>query len=295
MVVSGSSGLLGSALIPFLTAGGFHTTRLVRRHPGPTEIGWDPAHGTLDPSLLEGVDAVINLGGESLAHWPWTAAYKRSILESRTRSTGLLASTMARLDRPPLVLLSASAVGYYGDRGEEIIREESAPGRGFLAEVARAWEAATEPARTAGIRVVLLRIGIVLSSAGGALPTMLLPFRLGLGGRLGSGRQWMSWIALDDVVRAIHHCLSEVSLAGAVNLTAPNPVTNRVFTETMGRVLRRPTVFPVPAVVVRLFLGEMGRELLLAGQRVLPGRLQASAFRFSHPDLTPAIASLLGS
>jgi len=295
VVVSGSSGLLGSALIPLLTAGGFHATRLVRHPPGPTEIGWDPAQGRLDPGHLEGVDAVINLGGESLAHWPWTEAYKRRILESRTRTTELLAGTFARMDRPPLVLVSASAVGYYGDRGDEILREESKPGTGFLADVAKAWEAATEPARAAGTRVVLARIGMVLSLAGGALPTMLLPFRLGLGGRLGNGRQWMSWIAMDDTLRAIHHCLTEVSLAGGVNLTAPHPVTNTVFTETIGRVLRRPTALPVPALAIRLFLGEMGQQLLLAGQRVLPGRLEASGFRFSHPDLGPALASLLGS
>jgi uncharacterized protein len=295
VVVSGSSGLLGTALIPFLTAGGFHATRLVRRPPGPAEIGWDPAQGKLDPAHLEGVDAVINLGGESLAHWPWTEAYKRRILESRTRTTELLAGAFTRMDRPPLVLVSASAVGYYGDRGDEILREESKPGTGFLAEVAQAWEAATEPARAAGTRVVLARIGMVLSPAGGGLPTMLLPFRLGLGGRLGSGRQWMSWIAMDDTVRAIHHCLTEVSLAGGVNLTSPHPVTNQIFTETIGRVLRRPTVLRVPAFAVRLALGEMGEQLLLAGQRALPGRLQASGFQFSHPDLAAALTSLLGS
>ncbi|MBI3328961.1 MAG: TIGR01777 family protein, partial [Nitrospinae bacterium] len=239
VVVTGSSGLIGSALVSFLVSGGHRVTRLVRSRarPGDAEVQWDPAAGTLETAGLEGLDAVVHLAGENIAAGRWTAERKARIRDSRVKGTQFLCDTLTRLAQPPKALVCASAIGYYADRGEEILREESPPGLGFLAEVCRAWEAAAAPAAQKGVRVVHLRIGVVLSPAGGALAKMLTPFKMGLGGRVGSGRQYMSWIALDDLVGVIHHALTTDTLQGPVNAVAPRPVTNLEFTTTVGGVL----------------------------------------------------------
>jgi uncharacterized protein (TIGR01777 family) len=296
VVVSGSSGLIGSALVASLRERGDEVIRLVRSAPtGEEDVRWDPGSGSIDAARLDALapEAVVHLAGESIGGGRWTSERKRRICESRTVGTRLVSETMARLSAPPAAIVCASAIGYYGDRGDELLTEASAVGSGFLAEVTRDWEEATVPARDAGIRVVNTRFGIVLSAEGGALARMLLPFRLGLGGRLGSGRQWFSWVALDDVVGAIEHSLGAHELAGAVNVTAPNPVTNREFTKTLARVLGRPAVVPVPAAALRIALGELA-DNLLGGQRVLPERLLASGYAFRHPDLECALRELLG-
>ncbi|HZV02024.1 MAG TPA: TIGR01777 family oxidoreductase [Planctomycetota bacterium] len=291
--VTGASGFVGSALAPFLTAAGHRVTRLVRG-PGRDGIAWDPERGTIDGARLEGLDAVVHLAGHNIAAGRWTRARKRSILESRAKGTRLLAETLAKLDKPPRVLVSISAIGFYGDRGDAVVDESSAPGKGFLASVCREWESATEPARAHGIRVVTPRLGIVLGAAGGALARMLTPFLLGAGGPVGSGRQWMSWISLDDVLGVIGAALFDDRLQGAVNAVAPGAVDNREFSRVLGRVLRRPAFLPLPALAVRLLFGEMGRELLLASQRVRPAALDAAGFRFRHPDLESALRFELG-
>ncbi len=295
IAVTGATGLVGSALVPALRAAGHRVDRLSRRVPeaGSTDIQWDPARGRLDPRALEGVDAVVHLAGESIAALRWTGSTKERIRRSRVDGTRLLAETLGRLTRRPQVLLSASAVGYYGDRGEAPLTEESAPGSGFLAEVCREWEAAADPARAAGIRVVHPRLGVVLAGQGGALPRMALPFRLGVGGVIGSGRQYWSWIEVGDLVRAIELCLALDALAGPVNAVAPAPIANREFTRVLGRVLGRPTLVPLPALAVRLLLGEMGQALLLDSARVLPQRLERAGFRFRHPGLETALRAAL--
>ncbi len=296
ILVSGSTGLVGSALIPSLETAGHETFRLARTPPrgNSKEIFWDPGTGKLDAQEIEGFDGVVHLSGENIGAGRWTAARKERIRDSRVRSTRLLSQTLSRLHRPPKVLVCASAVGYYGDRGEEVLREESAPGSGFLAGVCRDWEGACQPAAEKGIRVVNLRNGVVLSGSGGALPRMVLPFRLFVGGRVGSGRQYLSWIALEDAVAAILHALGSEKLQGPVNSVAPHPVTNLEFTRTLGRVLSRPTLFPVPAFIVRSAFGEMGEELLLASQRVEPVRLLASGFVFRYAQLEAALRRALG-
>ncbi len=296
VLVSGASGLVGSALVPFLTAGGHRVTRLVRSQPRPgvAEIHWDPAAGVQDLRSLEGMDAVVHLAGENIASGRWTAARKARIRDSRVTGTSTLCETLTRLAQPPKVLVSASAIGYYGDRGAEPLWENSAFGTGFLPEVCRVWEEATQPAVHKGIRVVLLRIGIVLSPAGGALAKLLFPFKLGLGGIIGSGKQYMSWIALDDVAGAIHHALVTDTLQGPVNAVAPFPVTNREFTKTLGWVLGRPTVLPLPAFAAHLALGEMADALLLASTRVEPKRLLATQYAFRCPELDGALRHVLG-
>jgi uncharacterized protein len=256
-------------------------------------VEWDPARGRLDPRALEGVDAVVHLAGESIAARRWSAAVKERIRRSRVDGTRLLSETLGNLERRPRVLVSASAVGYYGDRGETPLTEDSAPGAGFLADVCREWEAAADAARSAGIRVVHPRLGLVLAKQGGALPRMTLPFRLGLGGVVGSGRQYWSWIELGDLVRAIELCLGLDGLAGPINAVAPAPVTNREFTRKLGKVLGRPTLVPLPALAVRLLLGEMGRALLLGSARVLPRRLERAGFHFRHPGLESALRAAL--
>ena len=295
ILVTGASGLIGSALVSFLTADGHAVTTLTRAHPRPgqAEAHWDTAAEKLDPMVLQGVDAAVHLAGESIAQ-KWTPARKARILKSRARGTRLLSESLARLTQPPRVLICASAIGYYGDRGEEVLTEESPSGVGFLAEVCRQWEAACEPAVRRGIRVVNLRTGIVLSAAGGVLQRMLLPFRMGLGGIIGSGQQYVSWIALDDLIGVIVHALTCDTLAGPVNAVAPHPVTNLEFTKTLGRVVRRPTVFRVPAWVARLTFGEMADALLLASARVQPARLVASGYVFSYPELEGALRHVLG-
>ncbi len=297
ILVSGASGLIGSALLPYLSARGHEVTRLVRaaanaRTPG---VVWDPSAGVLDATSLKGFDAVVHLAGENIANGRWTAQRKRRILESRRRGTRLLAETLSRLAQPPGVLISASAIGFYGDRGSEIMREDALPGQGFLPEVCTAWEGAARPAAQAGIRVVTPRIGVVLSAAGGALARMLLPFRLGAGGKVASGKQYMSWISMVDLRRVICHLIEEQSMSGAVNAVAPNPVTNAEFTKTLGRVLSRPTLLSVPAFAVHLLLGEMADELLLSSTRVEPARLLATGFQFEHPELEPALRQALQS
>ncbi len=293
ILISGSSGLVGSALVPALVAGAHKVMRLVRQQPaaGTPEIHWDPA-GTLDPAALDGFDAVIHLAGESIAA-RWTPARKARIRDSRVQGTRTVATAMAKCARPPGILICASAVGYYGDRGEEILTEASPPGTGFLAETCREWEAASAAALAVGVRVVPLRFGIILSKNGGALKMMLPPFRLGLGGRLGSGRQYMSWISIEDVVGVIQHALTNESLKGPANAVSPVTVTNAEFTQTLGRVLGRPTILPVPTLAVRTLFGEMGRELLLASQGVLPERLRQSGYSFRHPELEQALRALL--
>ncbi len=294
IAVTGSGGLVGSALVPFLITGGYRVRRLVRKSPSGKDVPWDPANGVRDLSRLEGVDAVVHLAGENIAAGRWTPHRKEEIRRSRVEGTRRLCQSLARLSRPPKVLVSASAVGFYGNRGDEILTEDSASGKDFLAEVCREWEAATEPASRGGIRVVHLRFGMVLSSAGGALKKMLPAFRLGLGGRFGTGAQYVSWISIDDAIGAIHHAISNESVAGAVNAVAPAPVTNAEFTRVLARGLSRPALFPMPAFAARLAFGQMADALLLAGQRVTPTRLEASGYRFRHPDLESALRHLLG-
>jgi len=294
ILVSGSSGLIGSALVKRWSKSA-DVIRLVRREPRPggEEIRWDPQAGQIAADELECLDAVVHLAGDNIAAGRWTAAKKARIRNSRVEGTGLLAQTLATLARPPKVFVSASAVGFYGDRGEEELDEASPPGPGFLAGVCRDWEAATEPASRAGIRVVNVRLGVVLARDGGALARLIPIFRLGLGGRLGSGRQYLSWITLGDVVEAILFLLANDSLRGPVNLVAPQPVTNRKFTEALGRALHRPTILPTPAFLLRLALGEMADEMLLASARVLPRKLLQAGCPFRDPDFDGALRRLL--
>ncbi|MCG3180259.1 MAG: hypothetical protein BIFFINMI_02617 [Phycisphaerae bacterium] len=294
IAITGATGLIGRRLTPFLTTGGHEVLAVTRRPPpGSGAIAWDPAAGRIDAAALEGLDAVVHLAGENIAG-RWTASRRRRILDSRTGGTRLLAEALAGLKRPPRVLVSASAIGYYGDRGDELLSEQSRPGEGFLPEVCVAWEKAADAARAAGIRVVHLRIGIVLAADGGALARMLPPFRAGMGGRLGGGRQYMSWIAIDDLIGAIHFAIMSDGLTGPANAVAPQAVTNWQFTRALGRVLRRPTVTPLPGFAIRVLLGQMGRDLLLASARVQPARLTAAGFEFQHPDLEQALRSELG-
>ena len=267
----------------------------MRRAPtGASEVRWDPATESIDAAALEGHDAAVNLAGAGIGDRRWTAKHKVAIRDSRVQGTDLLARTLASLDRPPAVLASGAAVGFYGNRGDEELTEESGPGTGFLAGVVEEWEAATAPAREAGIRVATLRSGVVLSPRGGALGRQLLPFRLGLGGRLGSGNQWFSWISLDDEVGAIRHVLTHDDVVGPVNVTAPGPVTNGEFTRSLGRALRRPTVLPTPTVALWLLFGrEMVAEMLLTSHRVLPAVLTASGYSFRHPAVDAALTELL--
>jgi len=295
ILVTGSTGLVGSALVPLLSGGGFEVVRLVRSGPpvpGAT-LSWDPGAGKIDSAGLEGFGGVVHLAGDNIASGRWTRAKKERILSSRVDGTRLLCETLARLSRPPRVMVSASAIGYYGSRGDEILREESGPGSDFLAGVCRAWEAAAEPAARRGIRVVHLRFGMILSSSGGALARLLLPFRLGAGGVVGGGGQYMSWISLDDAAGAVQHALEAEPLRGAANAVAPGPVTNREFTRTLAAVLHRPALLPVPAFALRLALGEMADALLLSSARVEPARLLATGYRFRHPDLETAFRHLL--
>ncbi|MEO8562521.1 MAG: TIGR01777 family oxidoreductase [bacterium] len=289
VAVSGATGLIGTALVEHLRARGIGVRRLVRvGRAAAGDVEWDPMRGVLAPDALEGVDAVVHLAGEPIAH-RWTSARKQAIRESRVRGTELLARTIAVMKRKPSVLLSGSAVGYYGDRGDEVLDEESAPGSDFLAGVVREWEDATRLAADAGIRVVRLRTGLVLSPRGGALERLLIPFRLGVGGPIGSGRQWMSWISLHDHLRVMEHALTTTTLAGAVNAVAPNPVTNAQFAVTLGRVLTRPAFVRVPGFALELLYGEMARATILSGQRVLPKALVRSGFEFAHPTLEQAL------
>jgi uncharacterized protein len=292
VLISGATGLIGSSLAQELKSGGHHVTSLTRSPTGENNISWDPDAGTVDGSL-EGTDAVVHLAGESIAEGRWTVSKKRRIMDSRKKGTRLLAETIAGLTTPPRVMVSASAVGYYGDRADEVLREDSRPGSDFLAEVCKAWGAAADPAREAGIRVVHTRFGIVLSLEGGALGTMLPIFKLGGGGRIGRGRQWWSWVAIDDVVGTIHHALENDSVEGPVNVGSLNPMTNAEYTRVLGKVLNRPTVLPVPAPAIRLALGGIADALLLASQRMDPAKLKETGYRFRHPELEGALRHLL--
>ena len=294
VLVSGSTGLIGSALVSALEEGG-HRVRRLTRSGGSSEdvVRWDPSAGEIDAGRIEGVDAVVHLAGENIAG-RWTDAKKARIRDSRVRGTRLLAETLARLPTPPAVMVSASAAGYYGDRGNELLSEESAPGDNFLAGVGQEWEAAADPAREAGVRVVNPRFGIVLSTEGGALGTTLPIFKLGVGGKIGSGRQYWSWIAIDDVVGAILHVLTKDSLEGPVNVTVPDPPTNSEYTSVLGHVLGRPTVFPLPAPAARIMLGQLADELLLASQRIEPARLKGTGYSYRYPELEGALRHLLG-
>jgi len=297
ILFAGSTGLIGPALVPFLSASGHAVIRLVRSEAPPAGAieRWDPEAGTLDRAALEGLEAVVHLAGEDISRGGWTAAKKARIRQSRVEGTALLARTLASLDRPPAVLACASAIGYYGDRGDETLTEESAPGSGFLASVCRDWEAAAAPAAEAGMRVLHLRFGVVLSAAGGALARMLGPFRMGMGGPIGSGRQYVSWIAMDDVLEAINHLLSNPTLHGPVNVASPKAVTQLEFARMLGRVLGRPTVLAVPAFGMRLMFGEMATEVLLASQRLEPAGLLSSGYEFRYPELEPALRHVLAA
>jgi uncharacterized protein (TIGR01777 family) len=293
--VTGSTGLIGSALVGELEADGHFVRRFVRQraHDPEHDIRWDPAAGTIDAVELSGVDAIVHLAGANVAGQRWTETYKNIIRDSRVYGTRLLCQTIASMITRPAVLVSASAVGYYGDRGDEQVDESSPPGSGFLADVCQQWEAETTVARDAGVRVVNLRFGVVLSRDGGALAQMLMPFKLGMGGVIGKGRQYLSWIALDDAVKVIQFALHAAALCGPVNTVAPEPVTNRQFTETLGRVLGRPTVLAMPAFVARLAFGEMADEMFLSGVRAVPHALASAGFTCQHPQLEPALRHLL--
>ena len=293
IAITGSNGLIGKALQQRLRADGHDVVPMVRGTPGPGQIGWDPAAGRLDPADLRGVDAVVNLAGEGIGDHRWSEAHKRRVHDSRQLGTRLLSEAIAAATDGPTILLSGSAVGFYGDRGDEVCTEHSAPGTGFLPEVCLDWEAATAAAEAAGVRVAHLRTGIVLDADGGVLPRMALPFKLFVGGRLGTGRQWLSWIHVDDEVGAIRFLLAN-DVSGPVNLTAPAPVTNAVLSKALGRVLHRPAVLPVPAFPLRLALGrEMADNLLFTGQRVVPEVLASNGYEFEHPDIEGALRDVL--
>lgn len=296
ILVTGAHGLVGSALIPFLTTEGYQVRRLVRTnaHEESGDILWSPELKQVDSTKLEGFDAVIHLAGENIAAGRWTEEQKQKIRDSRVIGTRFLSEILANLKLPPKVFISASATGYYGARSDDIVSEGSAPGDDFLADVCREWEAATEMAAKKNIRVVNARFGIILSASGGALKKMLPPFRLGVGGRLGSGRQIMSWIALDDVVAGLYHILNTVDLRGAVNFVSPQSLTNWDFTKALGAVLKRPTVFSVPAFVIKTIFGEMGEALLLNGVNVEPKKLLESGYTFHFPEIKEALRHLLG-
>ncbi len=295
VVITGSSGLIGSALVPALVAAGHRPICLVRREPKPgaDEIGWRPADGEIDGPSLEGVDAVVHLAGAGIGDRRWNEKYKELLVTSRTEPTGLLASTLAGLNRPPSVLLSGSAIGFYGDKGDQVTTEKTSAGSGFLTDLVERWEAATGPAVEAGIRTAFLRTGLVLSGEGGVLGRLVPLFKLGLGGRLGSGEQYQSWISIDDEVGAIEHLLT-ADVSGPVNLTAPTPITNSEFTAALGSAVGRPTFIPIPAFGPKLLLGsEMAEELLFFSQRIMPTVLQSSGYHFAHPTIDEAFAAVL--
>ena len=293
IVISGASGLIGTQLVAKLSTSGHEVVRLVRRSPKSGEIQWNPKSGTLDAAALEGVDAVIHLSGAGIGDKRWTSNYRKEILDSRTATTALLAKTIASLSRKPSVFLSGSAIGICGARNDEQLTEVSTYGTGFLAEVCEQWEAAAKPAVDAGIRTVYLRTGIVLTPKGGALKKLLPLFKLGVGGKFGNGKQWQSWISIDDEIGAIEHLLT-ANVSGAVNLTAPNPVTNAEFTKVLASVLKRPAIVPVPTFAPKILLGgELADALLFTGQRVIPAALNASGYMFKHTTLESAFRSLL--
>lgn len=295
VAVTGATGLIGTRLVSFLSTGGHDVKRLVRKAASkPDEIAWHPDEGTIDKAALEGLDAVIHLGGDNIGEGRWTKAKKKRIYDSRIVSTTLLSRTLAELANPPKLFLCASAIGYYGNRGNEPLEESAGPGNLFVADVCRDWEAATEPAKQRGLRVVNSRFGIVLAGWGGPLKNMLTPFKVGLGGRVGSGKQYWSWIDIDDAISAVHHILTHQELSGPVNVVSPNPETNARFTKILGKVLRRPTIAPLPAPVARVVLGQMADDLLLASAKVIPAKLEATGFTYRYPQLEESLRHQLG-
>lgn len=293
IIISGASGLIGKPLVKKLNLAGHEVVQLVRRAPNANESQWNPAAGQIDPSVIDGSDAVIHLSGAGIGDRRWTTKYKQELVESRTKSTALLASTIANCAKKPSVFLSGSAIGIYGPRGDEELTEQSSNGSSFLADICKQWEAAAKPAVDAGVRTVYLRTGIVLTPLGGALKKQLPLFKLGLGGKFGDGRAWQSWISLDDELAAIEHLLT-AKVSGAVNLTAPNPVTNADFTNSLARVLKRLAILPIPKFGPQLLLGaELANALLFTGQRVMPVELQKSGFTFQHPTIDVALRALL--
>ena len=295
VLISGGSGLVGTALTQALRAEGYTVAHLVRPggHSSPGDVRWDPASSFVNLDAMEGVDAVVNLNGASIGAGRWTPARKKLLHSSRIDSTRVLEDALSRMKQKPRVFVSASAVGYYGDRGDEILTESSSSGNDFLAILARDWETEARRAESLGIRTVITRFGIILSDQGGALPRMLTPFKLGAGGRLGSGKQWMSWVALEDVVGALRSAIASDQLSGPVNVVAPNPVRNTEFTQVLASVLHRPAIFPAPAFALRLALGEMADALLLSSQRVEPAQLSANRYAFRFENLEPALHAIL--
>ncbi len=295
VLISGSHGLVGQALIESLTNDGHEIHRLVRRGRavGSPEIEWHPNQGLIDAEHLEGLDAVVHLAGESIASGRWSAEKKQKIRDSRVKGTQLLSRSLQQLSRPPASFICASAIGYYGNRGDQMLNEESSPGNDFLSQVCVEWEEATQPAVEKRIRTVNTRFGIILDKEGGALAKMLPPFRMGVGGRIGDGKQWMSWIALDDVIGGLRLAITNQTLNGPVNFVTPNPVTNAEFTKALGKALLRPTLFPIPAFGVRLAFGEMADALLLASQRVEPARLKDLGYGFKHSEIGPTLSHIL--
>ena len=294
ILVSGASGLIGSAFIPLLIERGDEVVRLVRteKPTGPSEIYWNPAKGELNLEQVENFDAIVNLSGENVAEGRWTSEKKSRIVKSRTLTTELLATTVSKLDHPPTVFISASATGYYGNRGSEVLNESAAPGHDFLSGVCVKWEAAAKPLDGSGVRLIFARFGAVLSRQGGALAKLLTPFRAGFGGRIGDGRQYMSWIAIDDATRALMHCIDYPGIVGPVNIVSPEPVRNSEFTDTLASVLSRPALLPVPAFVLRMIFGEMADAVLLSSTRAVPEKLVSSKFEFRYPGLGQALEHL---
>ena len=296
ILMSGASGVVGSSLIPFFTTGGHRVTRLVRRTNlrDENERFWDPQKGVLDLQDTDNFDVVIHLSGENIGQGWWTPQKKKRIIDSRNMTTSLIAETIARLKKPPRAFLCASAIGYYGDRGNEVMTEENECGADFISNVCDEWEQAAFPAQEKGIRTVLLRIGMVLSPVGGALKRLLPSFNLGLGGKVGSGEQYMSWISMDDMIGTIYHAINDATLSGPINIVAPDPVSNLELVRTLGRVISRPSLFTLPAWLIKLVFGEMGQEILLASTRVKPEKMTTAGYRFRHPDLEGALRHLLG-
>ncbi len=294
IAIAGASGLVGSVLVPLLEKDGDAVVRLVRSKPKPGEIEWHPNQDSIDPAKLDGFGVIVNLAGENIAAGRWTDDQKRKIRDSRVNGTHLMSEAMAKLSQKPRVFVCASATGIYGDRDDEVLDEQSESGSGFLAGVCREWEKATEPASKAGIRVVNLRFGPIMSREGGMLAKLLTPFKMGVGGKVGSGKQYVSWIAIDDAVSAIRLAIHNESLRGPVNVVSPHPVTNEEFTKALGHVLNRPTALAIPAFAARLTFGEMADEMLLVSQRVMPKKLTAAGYQFHYPELQSALRSYVG-